>query len=480
MSLDSSSVHARAVPKRISISESYAYEQGRIRDDDLDLTRSPKASLEVVVPYDGNRFVTHETLQDARNQRTGTGDPSSVQIGHLVFTGADRANVGESLDVARHGSLSTSYSMPLRIPLDPAKKASDVLNAGAAAVATGTYHPEPPILTPLRVELEADDVTDSSGELSPENSLQFDRGLRLRITVIAQLPILEGPSSDVPSLSSRVDIGIQWPTPTSLKSLSLFVPDQDMEADASMSEPSNLRYNPHTRQIEWTDEPTLEEKRIGETSVLQTQLTYVIDLLHPGELADQHKLRGTVRIRISDYLLSGLDVKVVDGLGQFLETTVVEKETDLKTQFAFSLDDVFNSRDLRPYYKLNFDGVIPNEDRIRDLRLALKNHGFEEEKEGTWIAQSVQDAANTWLLHFTRKVGMDTMTLVAWVIGKEYRGEVQTDTGGGETYRAEQRSGEMVIHLYGFLPRNDQGLIQEMNAVHRSLYDVTSYVRSRR
>jgi len=381
MSSSSFAIHARAVPERVFISESYAYEQGRIRDDDLETARPAEADIEVAVPYDGNRFVTEKTFWDARNQRTGTSDSLLVQIGHLVFSEADRTNIGDSLDVTRHGSLATSYSLPLCIPIDPAKEASDVLNRGMAAVATGTYCPEPPRLVPLRVELEADDVTVSSKTLSPENSLQFARSLRFRVTVTVQLPVPDGTHDDATGISSRIDVGIKWPTPTSLKSLS--VPDEDIEAEALMSEPRNLRYNPNTCQIEWTDEPFLKENGVGDARVLQTRLTYVIDLLHPGELAEQHKLRGTVRVRISDYLLSGIDVKVVDALGQFSTRTATETETDLKTQFAFSLDDVFDSRDLRPYYQLNFDGVIPNEDRIRDLKLALKNQGFEEEKNGT-------------------------------------------------------------------------------------------------
>jgi hypothetical protein len=477
MSSSSSPIHARAVPSRVSISESYTYEQGRIRDDDFGLKGSPEAKLEVVVPYDGNRYVTEETLRDVLNQEPPSAPSSVVQIGHLVFSGADRSNVGDNPDVARHGSLSTSYSMPLQIPIDSEQETSDVLNSGRAATATTTYRPDPPRLDPLRVKLDADDVTVSSRILSPETSLQFDRGLRLRITVIVRIPVPEDMRGNSAILPSRIDVGIQWPTPTSLKSLS--VPNEDTEADAPISEPDDLRYNPDTHQIEWTDRPNLEKEKIGDASVFQARLTYVLDLLHPGELADQHKLKGTVRVRVSDYLLSGLDVNIIDALGHFSKETSVERRTELKSQFAFSLDDVFNSRKLRPYFQLNFDGVIPNEGRIRDLKLALKNQGFDEGEQGRWTAPEVQDS-ETWLLPFTRKVGMDTMTLVAWVIGKEYRGEVQTDTGRGETYRAEQRSGEMVIHLYGFLPRNDQSLIREINAVHRSLYDVTSYVRSRR
>ena len=477
MSHSSIPIYARAFSERVSISESYAYRQGRIRDDDLETARPPEANLEVVVPYDGNQYVTEETFWDTRNQRTGNNDSSPVQVGHLVFSEADRSNIEESLNVTRHGSFATSYSMPLRIPIDSAKDASDMLNRGTAAIAAGRYRPESPRLVPLRVELEAEDVTASSKILSPETSLQYDRSLRLRVTITIQLSVPDRDNDAATYIPSRVDVGIKWPTPTSLKSLS--VPEKDMEVDKSVSEPKNLRYNPYTGQIEWTDEPILKDMENSAERVLESRLIYVIDLLHPGELADQPKLEGNVRVRVADYLLSGLDVKVVDGLGQFSARTAMAKETKLKTQFAFSLDDVFNNRDLRPYYKLNFDGVIPNEDRIRDLKLALKNQGFEEKKEGTWTASSRKDA-ETWLLHFTRKVGTDTMTLVAHVIGKKYRGEVQTDTGGGETYRAEQRSGEMAIHLYGFLPRNDQGLIREMNAVHRSLYDVTSYIRSRR
>lgn len=477
MSSSPSDVYVRAVPKRVAITESYAYEQGRIRDDDLNLAKPPEAQVEVLVPYDGNRFVTEETIRDAHNQRSKYGDASPVQIGHLVFAGAERTDLRKRPDVSRHGSLSTSYSTPLHLPLDLTKEPSEILNTGTAAVAAFTYSPEPPQLVPIRVMLKADDDAAFSKDPSSETKLQFGSSLRLQFTIVLQVPIADGAYTNAKDFPSRIDVGVQWPTSTSLKSIA--VSDRDLEADTeeknTASEPKNLRYNPHSRQIEWTDTPDLEVKEEGGERIVHAQLTYFIDLLHPGELKNQRKLKGSVRVCMSDFLLSGLEVCVADGLGQFSESTSVKTETFLKTQFAFSLDDVFESRDLNPYYRVHFDGVIPNKNRIEDIKLAFENRGFKLTEERSSTKEKL-----LWLLKFTRKVGVDTMELTALVKGEEYRGEVQTETEGGETYRAEQRSGEMIVHLYGALPRNDQGLIREMNAVHQSLYDISSYVRARR
>jgi hypothetical protein len=229
-------------------------------------------------------------------------------------------------------------------------------------------------------------------------------------------------------------------------------------------------------------------------------------LHQPGEFAALDVMSGHVQIALDGMICTGLAPTFVDAQGGFIpcrnrlskngassssatplpssvlnrfkDSITVEKRSTISSDFAFSLDDVFQNRELKPYFKLHFDEIIPSEARDRDVTSALKARGF----MCTDVTDKYKPDHQTdhfTVIQATRKVGLDEMKIVVAISGE--RSITQREKKGeGISVMTNMDSGELIIQVLGVIPRNDQSLIKEMNSVHRTLHNTFKYVRSQR
>lgn len=484
---------ARATPKRVTIEEAYAYRQGAqgpLRDGQLHPETPPHGHLQIEVPFDGYKYVHAETVADGNRHRLNGPPADRLTIGHLLLRHADRTDLAESIRLKRYGGHEACFVTPLRLPADLPNEVAAMTHHDHGATAEASYEPVEPAVFPLRVELDANDVLSAPDTLSTAERTHFNAILRLHLKVHLHVPArgaarAQGESASTPCRATT-RLRIAWPTATSPKKIHPPAPYPPASAKRSgrgaFPAIEDLRYNPSSRNIEWTSTDRLSVRREGDEPVIKKTVHYVVDVRQPGELAAMEQLHGSVEVDVSNCVLSGLTPALLDARGNPADIDT-ERTTHLSCSFTFSLDDVFNERDLEPYYKLHFDDVIPDDNRIRDLKHVLKEQGFEEQSSKAvrkkWTITGWEDYDIKNLYQFDRRVGPDTMTLLILVVGRIHRTELKTEMEG-ETYRSERESGEMEIHLFGKLPRNDQSLIREMNRVHEVLHNISSYVRSRR
>jgi hypothetical protein len=256
---------------------------------------------------------------------------------------------------------------------------------------------------------------------------------------------------------------VRWPTHTSLRVLKLRVGGK----------PHPLRYNPKREGLEWSDIPMAPEADPGAGEIRTfSSRAMVLEIPQPGELYKEPSLDGQVQVAVNR-LLSGMDARLYDATGTLRGHPPVTRQSLITTEFKLILDDAFARRTLRPHQQLHFDEVIPAETRIDDIKMALKNLGFNV--EDPWPEHGPE---KRWLLG-TRAEGPDTLRLMLYVEGKQHKSRRQRRVPGGITYRTDLDSGEIRIYAYGWLAGSSHPVVKE-NALRQTLRERFERLPARR
>ena len=462
-------VYVRAQVKRARIRELYFYKQEISENATRYREKAPKGRIELVLPYDGDRYFSRQARRDIDHaRRPGT----EALIGHLVLTGFEHANLGGLLDEGpTHGSVPIRARIGgLAGPDEPDPLIAD----RSACVVSHDYVPDTRHFKVEPVDVDAwlsdpDDAgfspvnvaSDFAGKrLQIMRQVGFLPELRLRMTVRLVIP-----REQAEGARARLrQVFISWPTHTSLRSLRLIVDGKNHP----------LRYNPRREGLEWSDITMAPEADPG-AGELRTFVSPVMILVipQPGELYQEDSLGGQVKVAVNR-LLSGLDARLYDATGTLRGHPRVARQSLVCTKFELTLGDAFARRTLSPHQQLHFDEVIPAETRIDDVMMALKNLGFKVKDR--WPDQGPE---NRWLFA-ERAEGPDKLQLVLYVEGKQHKSRRQRTVPGGMTYRTELDSGELRIYAYGWLAGNSRPVVQEMNALREALRERFDRLPARR
>lgn len=462
-------VQVRARVKRARISELYFYKQEISENATRYLEKAPKGRIELVLPYDGDRYFSRQARRDIEHARhPGT----EALIGHLVLTGFEHANLDGLLD---EGATHASVPIRARIAGMAGPDEPDPLIADrSACVVSHDYVPDTQQfkVDPIDVDARLFDPDDAG--FSPARVPSDFVGQRLQIMrQVGFLPELrlhmtvrlDVPREQAQGARARVrQVFISWPTHTSLRSLRLIVQGKHHP----------LRYNPRREGLEWSDiGMTLEaDPGAGELrTFVSPEMILVIP--QPGELYQEDSLDGQVKVGVNR-LLSGLEARLFDATGKLGGHPRVVRQSLVTTKFELTLGDAFARRTLSPHQQLHFDEVIPAETRIDDVMMVLKNLGFKVEDR--WPDQGPE---NRWLFA-ARAEGPDKLVLVLYVEGKQHKSRRQRTVPGGMTYRTELDSGELRIYAYGWLAGNSRPVIREMNALREALRERFDRLPARR
>jgi hypothetical protein len=471
-------VQARARLQRARITERYFYDQEISQNADRRMGKAPTGRIELILPHDGNEYFSRQARSDIEHaQQPDDGAATEALIGHLVLTGAERANLDGLLDLG-----PTRGSVPIRVPVperpDPGEPDPLVADRSVCVV-SHDYQPDYRHfkVDPVDVDAQLHDLDDA--QFSPLNmegnfdgkrlrimrQVGFRPELRLHVTVRLAIPraLVEGARAEGAKAWVR-QVFINWPTHTSLNSLNLWVGGK----------PHRLRYNPKREGLEWSDiEMTLEEDPGAGEIRTYTSPRMVLQIPQPGELYRQPSLDGQVKVALNR-LLSGLDARLYDVTGSLSRQPRVTQQSMVTTKFELILGDAFARRMLSPHQQLHFDEVIPAETRIDDITMALKNLGFKV--NDPW---SEHGPERRWLLA-ERSEGPDTLQIVLYVEGKQYKSRRERRVPGGMTYRTDLDSGELRIYAYGWMARESRPVVREMNALRETLRERFDRLPARR
>lgn len=475
---DGDAVQARARLQRARITERYFYDQEISQNADRRMGKAPTGRIELVLPHDGNQYFSRQARSDIEHaRRPGDDAATKALIGHLVLTNTEHANLDGLLDLG-----PTHGSVPIQVPISgrPDPGEPDPLVADrSTCVVSHDYHPDYRHfkVDPVDVDAQLHDLDDAQfstvnmegnfdgKRLRIMRQVGFRPELRLLVTVRLAIPraLVEGTQA-VGAKAWVRQVFINWPTHTSLNSLNLRVGGK----------PHRLRYNPKREGLEWSDiEMTLEEDPGAGEIRTYASPRMVLQIPQPGELYRQPSLDGQVKVALNR-LLSGMDARLYDVTGMLAGKPRVTQQSNITTKFELILGDAFARRTLSPHQQLHFDEVIPAETRIDDITMALKNLGFKV--NDPWSGHGPE---RRWLLA-ERPEGPDTLQIVLYVEGKQYKSRRERRVPGGMTYRTDLDSGELRIYAYGRMARESRPVVREMNALRETLRERFDRLPARR
>jgi hypothetical protein len=503
---DRGAVYARARLKRAEITENYFVQQEISKNPWAKTDKPPTGRIELAVPYDGCDYFTREAREDVARGIAAHSQPDrEAIIGHLLLQDYSKTSLRDSLHLPdRHGSV------PIQVSVTDANGGFDDLDHLSAdrqtCITTYEFGPEDPDVLPAELDitlydpdsldlpaldLAALDLRTEEGRRrlgdvisKIRQQVSFRDELVLHIVVKLNVPA----KSDPGPLKARVArMAIDWPTITSLQTLSLRVGDGLVLPGAVVTfREAPVRYNPVEQRIEWEDVTMLAIPRsTGDDNVRHYQsVPMLLSIEHPGELYKQESLGAVAEVQISDYLLSGLTARVYDATGHISRAPVPTLTTKVCAAAELTLDDAFAKREFSPNQHLFFDEIIPDEMRITDIITALKDSGFDVNKIWPETPGPMYDSTSktvNWLLVAQRQEGPDKMVLWIFVEGRHFETERETVMqGGGVTHKTKLQSGELRVFIRGTLPRDSRELTHEMNALQRTLRERYDRVRQRR
>lgn len=199
-------------------------------------------------------------------------------------------------------------------------------------------------------------------------------------------------------------------------------------------------------------------------------------IAQPGQLRSETTLNGEVEVEVENELLSGIDARLFDAAGRRHAAGPLKISTRLTMRFQLFLEDEFNRRFMSASHTLQFDEVIPDEQRIHDILAALRDRGFDVTSRRL---KSGNDSPR-WFLKATRKEGPNDIELRLAVQGRRYTTRRRAETPGWHRYTSKFESGELRVFVYGWVPRNSRELTSEINELRQSLSTRFRHVQAQR
>jgi hypothetical protein len=477
-------IYTRAKPANVHLREHYYYEKIVSKNPLTRQEQTPTGKIEVNVPYDGYQYFSRESYFDVKKQLGNDVQSNNLDasIGYLVLTDYGRTNLKDVLDLSEHYG-----AIPLRVPIlgQGITNINQLYSDQFVCDITIDYVPKWPEIIPMGIDLQLWDE-DTLSLPDPEvpieemevqlasvatqiaQQVNFRRNLLIKSRVRVDLPRSLSLDKCEPKVS-RMSIG--WPTITSFRGLSLGI------GTIPTDDGVRVTYNPQTRSLEWLDIPmnAIVKSPGADVKTFVTDWMYLLTD-YPGELYQQPSLEGQAEVELQGHLLSGIQVRLFNGVGEQSGNPEPKISSFITTNFKLILDEAFAKRILSPYQHLYFDEVIPEEMRIADIKTALADRGFR-------IVQDKPLPTRNEMKHFIlaeRPEGPETMELWVFIEGKRYEAERETQVVGGQTYRSTFESGEIKVYIRGEMPGNSHRLTQEMNAFQTALRDRFERLRARR
>ena len=193
-------ISARARLKSARIRERYFYYRHISRNDSSGLREDPSGEIKLILPYDGDKYFTRQAYEDVVRARNHGADRNDALVGFLAFSGYDKTDLGEVLELdENHGS----YPIEMRLPESPKPGEEDLALAdNTSGQIVINYRPrhQPRQADPVRLEIEISDPDNAEIPWPPPGvfdgldsnimrQVAFKPALSLLMTVQLNLPL---------------------------------------------------------------------------------------------------------------------------------------------------------------------------------------------------------------------------------------------------------------------------------------------------
>ena len=461
-------VYSRTVPKEVVLLETYRYVQEISRNPFIEEVHAPQGKIQVQVPYDGYKHFSAQAFEDVSLQleRDNSTEVANTLFGHLAFSNTSNIEFKDK-------ALNRFSSIPLEIPVNsPDIKKDDVCRDKFKAKINWEYDIESPEIPPIDVFVHlTDDVFEHfiSAELTTEKDFEKLRdniqdihsqySLFLMIQVQAKVPKSDFSDDCQPVLKK---LSLNWPTVTSSDSIEL------VSHDISTCQ---MSYNPLSKGWEWRNIHMRHDMKASSNDfeILRSE-TVLMNIKQPGELYHQDTLQGKAKVEIEDFLLSSIGTRYFDGTGKHIPS-LEKSKTIFESDFHLILDDAFAQRLYSPTRIFNFDGVIPEIDRINDIKSILIDRGFKAQKK-SFNSQN--------FLHYLEGQKLDgpiQMTVKIVITGKLFPIEIVKEIEGGKKVKSNRDSGDIKIYILGKTSASHEALILEIDAIQNAINDRFERIR---
>ncbi len=251
-------------------------------------------------------------------------------------------------------------------------------------------------------------------------------------------------------------------------------------------ETRGVRYDPQKETLKWS-----EEIRFWQTPEHRFEVTLPLLINRPIELYGQSEIKGRVHIELKDRLRSGLDIDYFNALGELRPRPqggppTIEKKSKVELEFSITRDAVFKRRWFTTSRKLEFEGVKPDRERLKDIQGMLADLGLENIDVSPanpwlddWIILLADDPVKTVMDNGGYRIegSRPNLKFTLHVEGKLkniYRERRQ----GDRTDRMRLQSGGMQITIKGEIRgESPQELSVLLNRLQRLLKERFSYLR---
>ena len=192
----------------------------------------------------------------------------------------------------------------------------------------------------------------------------------------------------------------------------------------------------------------------------------------PGELFRQRTISVDVDVEVPNELLSGAQVRYFDATGhapRLGSATPLQARTIIRAHCTVMLHDAFTRRRISPAQSFCFEEIVPDEQRVTDVRTTLVDQRFNVEVEVPLAPDSKKRVEH--LIIATRRDGPRTIQLWIFIEGRRQPTERESRHPWGHRYRSKFESGSLKVHVRGVVHGDARGVIREINTLHLALHE---------
>jgi hypothetical protein len=489
-------IFARITPKSIKVTETYEYSAELAKHEEVRYSREPAkqptGKLEVIVPYDGERYFTEEQRQliEWQAPQIWQGSNADICIGYLGFSdyGATNLEAGLGLRV-EHDTIA--LNMPIRH--DQLPPPEELLTDRHLCKFTHNYQPRAPAPAILAIEVELFDETTLDG-LQPDlwdrfraDNLRtpdltvdippacvealrtfdgFDPHLHFNFRLILTLAGPLGKVND-PAPPVLEQITLQWPVMLSTRRLALTLPEAQGEAQTIQA--VYLAGSGITCANVMLLPPT--ESQPGKFAYRTPLLRFSVT--QPNELYHQRELHGSAAFKLAG-ALSGLQLTFYDATGQPAEPQTVY-ESKVILSFSIDLAQRFQHKQHTPSQVLQFEGVLLDQARAVDVENVLQELGFD-----TRLGRVHNSNPNLIQYIVVGRCTQGTGELWLWLLveGRVSITRRQRLIPGSQSLDTTLESGHVTIHMRGKYNGSFFTVNQRMNQVQQRLKQIFRHINT--
>jgi hypothetical protein len=484
----------RARPKYVLVEERLAYEQTISRNRSTSLRRPPTGRIRISVPYDGGTCFGPDAHDDAERVLRGNGRLGDAVIGQLVFVEHEETDLDDVL-----GLKGTYGPYPLQVPIRSRDlRDTETLTSDRFEFRSDiSYRPpaDGPKVFPLQVDVALFDPGHHDGRFlaRPEveairdnrdlqrlvasmikESAEFRPHLTARIDVQLNLPARRSPEGPIRSPVVR-SVRVTLPDGTTLPMSTVRLhdgTDDETDEEGDGDDGPCLQTDARAGSFDWPG----GEMKVGPSSddaprVFEAE-PIEVRFQQPGELFQQREIRVDVDVELPDELASGTQVRFFDATGTAPRkgaVTPLQVRTVISSSCSVLLYDAFGRRQISPSQSFCFDEVVPDDQRVADVRAALIDQRFDIQLNKGFGGNGKKHIEH--LIIATRRDGPHSMQLWIYIDGRRHPTQRESRHSWGHRYRSKFESGTLNVHVRGLVHGDARGVTREINALHLALHD---------